>query len=124
MADDPYFAWCQLRDCIDSHIRIEPPKEAGAVGKVRKGPVTKPKRQRASKRGKATVLTKAQEAVVAQIEDFKLTPQQIAEKRKCSVQAVHQLYDRARANSGYKKRRSVNLHDAKPIHANTQPKGK
>jgi hypothetical protein len=87
------------------------------------GVAKKPVRPRKSKRGKAKGLTKPQEAVVTQIEDFDLTPQQIADKRKCCVQAVYQLYNRAKANPAYKRRRSFNLHDAKPMHANTELKG-
>lgn len=79
-------------------------------------------KQRTGKRGKAKKLTGSQEAVVAAVEDFNLPVAKIAEQRGCTVQAVHALYGRAKENPGYKKRRSINLSDAKSLNANTSRK--
>ncbi len=90
----------------------------GVNGRRRNGIGRKTKKSRGPERR----LTAPQEAMVAAIEDHKLSVPDIAKTRGCTHQAVYQLYARAKRNPGYKKRRSVNLSAAKPLHSNTRPK--
>lgn len=107
----------QLAD-RETHIAQNVADHGKAMGQKRK-----PGRPRKSKRGKAKVLTGPQEAVVASLEEFKLTVADVAKQRGCTDKAVYAIYGRAKKNPGYKKRRSVNLNTATPLHANTLPKG-
>jgi DNA invertase Pin-like site-specific DNA recombinase len=98
---------------------VESPIANDAAGKRA---ANKPGRPRKSKRGKAKELTKQQDAVVAAIEDHKLSVAEIAKSRGCSDKAVYAIYKRAKENPAYKKHRSMNLGAAKPLHSNIQRK--
>jgi hypothetical protein len=94
---------------------------AAATGDGQRGEGAK-RKQRTRKRGKAKELTRPQEAVVAALEDFKVSVADVAKQRGCTDKAIYAILKRAKENPGYKDRRSVNLHTAEPLHANTLPK--
>jgi hypothetical protein len=95
-------------------VRNPEPATGKLGGRRRLSP--KPNRTR---RRPATTLTAKQETVVEMRERYKQTFSAIARLLECSPQAANQLYERAKANPGYKCQ-SVGKRKTGPLHSNTQ----